>query len=229
MKELIERYIPNAPGLGLYVRPNIPDDKLRNALSDYAPAVRPAEVVALYDATLFGSAKDGAVFTEDRIVFQNTDLHPGQEMRYDDIVGVSSKKRLLGGMKVLVDHNPGQATVTHTIDFSGKGEAAAYVVRFLQEVMMAQAGDGDEPPESADQAPEAKESEGHRNGSGLRRSRARGSRGDGTPVACGLQQDDGRAGRLSGSRPAIVFQRRSCRRPLSGQSMHRGSERDRFV
>lgn len=160
MKELIERYIPNAPGLGLYVRPNIPEDKLRNALSDYAPAVRPAEVVALYDATLLGSAKDGAVFTEDRIVFQNTDLHPGQEMRYDDIVGVSSKKRLLGGMKVLVDHNPGQATVTHTIDFSGKGEAAAYVARFLQEVMMAQAGDGDEPPELADQTPEAKDSPG---------------------------------------------------------------------
>lgn len=148
MEALIERYIPHAPGLGLYVRPNIPADKLRNALSDYAPTVKADDVVALYDATLFGSAKDGAVFTRDRIVFQNTDLHPAQEMRYDDIVGISSKRRLLGGMKVLVDHNPGQATVTHTIDFSGKGEAAAFVTRFLHEAMMArsdmEADTGDE-------------------------------------------------------------------------------------
>lgn len=140
MKDLIERYIPHAPGLGLYLQPNIPDDKLRNALGDYAHTVRAAEVVALYDATILGSAKDGAVFTADKIVFQNTDLHPAQEMRYDDIVGVSSKKRLLGGMKVLVDHNAGQATVTHTIDFSGKGEAAVYVTRFLHEAMMARSG-----------------------------------------------------------------------------------------
>jgi len=155
MRALIERYIPHAPGLGLYVRPNIPADKLHNALSDYARGVRSDEVVALYDATLLGSAKDGAVFTEDRIVFQNTDLHPAQEMRYDDIVGVSSKKRLLGGMKVLVDHNPGQATVTHTIDFSGKGEAAAYVARFLHEAMMAESGAGIEEPESEEPSHES--------------------------------------------------------------------------
>ena len=43
-------------------------------------------------------------------------------------------------MKVQVDHNSGQATVTHTIDFSGKGDAAAYVARFLHEAMMARSG-----------------------------------------------------------------------------------------
>ena len=140
MRDLIERYIPHAPGHGLYVSPSIPDDKLRNALGDYAHGVKAADVIALYDATLLGSAKDGAVFTSEKIVFQNTDLNPAQEMRYDDIVGVSSKKRFLGGMKVQVDHNSGQATVTHTIDFSGKGDAAAYVARFLHEAMMARSG-----------------------------------------------------------------------------------------
>ena len=137
MKDLIEQYIPHAPPLGLYVQPDIPDDKLTNALSDYAHGVRKEDVVALYDATLFGSAKDGAVMTAERIVFQNTDLQPAQEMRYDDIVNVSRKKRLLGGAKVVVDLNAGQATVTHTIDFSGKGAAAQYVARFLHEAMMA--------------------------------------------------------------------------------------------
>lgn len=135
MKELVEQFLPHAPQLGLYRHPSIPDDKLKNALEDYAHTVDRADVLALFDATLFGSAKDGAVFTADRLVFQNTDLQPAQEMRYDDIVGVESKRRLLGGSKILVDHNQGQATVTHTIDFSGKGDAAEYVERFLTRVI----------------------------------------------------------------------------------------------
>lgn len=137
MRDLIEEYIPHAPRIGLYRHPEIPSDKLTNALEDYAHTVSSEEVLALYDATLFGSAKDGAVLTVDRIVFQNTDLQPAQEMRYDDIVNVASKKRFLGGSKVVVDLNAGHATVTHTIDFSGKGEAAQYVARFLHEVMLA--------------------------------------------------------------------------------------------
>lgn len=136
MRDLIEQYIPHAPRLGLHRFPHIPADKLRNALDDYAHTVTENEVVALYDATIFGSAKDGAVLTEDRIVFQNTDLDPAQEMRYENIVNVTSKKRFLGGSKVMVDHNEGHATVTHTIDFSGKGEAAQYVARFLHEAMI---------------------------------------------------------------------------------------------
>ncbi len=136
MRDLIEEYIPHAPRIGLYRRPEIPSDKLTNALKDYAHTVGSDEVLALYDATLFGSAKDGAVFTADRIVFQNTDLQPGQEMRYDDIVNVASKKRFLGGSKVVVDLNAGHATVTHTIDFSGKGAAAQFVARFLHEAML---------------------------------------------------------------------------------------------
>ena len=137
MRDLIEQYIPHAPPIGLYRHPDIPGDKLENALGDYAHTVRSNEVVALYDATIFGSAKDGAVMTTDRIVFQNTDLQPAQEMNYDDIVNVASKKRFFGGSKVVVDLNAGHATVTHTIDFSGKGDAAQYVARFLHEAMLA--------------------------------------------------------------------------------------------
>jgi hypothetical protein len=81
------------------------------------------------------------VLTADRIVFQNTDLEPAQEMPYEDIVNVVSKRRLLGGKKVVVDLNAGHATVTHTIDFSGKGQAAEYVARFLHEVMVHGAAD----------------------------------------------------------------------------------------
>ena len=36
MRKLISDLIPHAPQVGLYVHPNIPPDKLRNALKDFA-------------------------------------------------------------------------------------------------------------------------------------------------------------------------------------------------
>lgn len=137
MDDLIRKYIPHAPRLGLYVEPNIPRDKLKHALTDYAHGVQIQEVIALFDATLLGSGKDGAVFASHRLVFQNHDLQPTQEIPYDDIVGVEMKKRFLGGAKIIVEANAGAATVSHTIDFSGKGDAAPYVLRFLNEVLIA--------------------------------------------------------------------------------------------
>lgn len=135
MKELIQELIPHAPQMGLYVMPNLPDDKRRNALSDYGDAMDAEDVVALYDATLTGNAKDGALFAADRLIFQNTDLEAPQMVQYRDLVGVTSKRRLLGGRKVLLDVNRGRATFQLTIDFSGSGEAAQYVTRFLEEAM----------------------------------------------------------------------------------------------
>lgn len=135
MKDLIQEFIPHAPQMGLYVAPDIPPDKRQNALNDYAPEVEPAVVLALYDATLTGNAKDGAVFTADRVVFQNTGLEAPQTVRYRDLVGVEAKRRLLGGKKVLLDVNRGQATFELTMDFSGASEAAEYVERFLEEAM----------------------------------------------------------------------------------------------
>lgn len=136
MKDLLLELIPNAPKLGLYTAPEIPPDKLSNALSDYAAGVHREDVLALYDATLLGNAKDGAVFTATEMVFQNNALEPAQTIRYDDLVHVEMHKRLLGGRRVQVDVNSGRASVTFTIDFSGKSEAAEYVSRFLQEAML---------------------------------------------------------------------------------------------
>ncbi|MCB0719567.1 MAG: hypothetical protein KDD65_14055 [Bacteroidetes bacterium] len=142
MEDLIREFIPNAAGLGLYVQPQIPSDKLRNAISDFAHGMNPDEVVALYDATLMGSAKDGALFGADRFIFQNTDLDSPQIIRYEDIVRVSTKRRFLSGRKVLLDVNQGRATVTLKIDFSGKPKAAQYVTRFLHEAMMRSISEG---------------------------------------------------------------------------------------
>ena len=135
LERLLREYLPTAPDLGLYVRPDIPEGKLRAAIADYAPDVDPGGVVALYDATRLGSAKDGALFLADRVVFQNNDLQAARVVRYEDVVGVRSKRKLLGGREVEIDLNRGRATVTETLDFSGQPGAAEYVERALQQIL----------------------------------------------------------------------------------------------
>ncbi len=136
MRQLIQDLIPHAPQMGLYVGPDIPSGKLRNALRDYAESVDPSDALALYDATLIGSGKDGAVFTADRVVFQNTDLEPVHVVRYVDVVGVRRRRKLIGGRRVMIDVNRGRATFEVSMDFSGRPEAADYVARFLKEAML---------------------------------------------------------------------------------------------
>ncbi len=139
MEALIGEYLPQAPQHGLYRAPDIPPDKLGAAVRDYASEVRPAEVLALYDATRLGSAKDGALFLADRLVYQNNDLTPAQTVRYEDIVRVAEKRLFLGGRKVELDVNQGRATTTHALDFSARADAAEFVARFLNEAMLASA------------------------------------------------------------------------------------------
>ena len=137
MDALLREYLPHAPKLGLFVAPEIPKAKLSAALGDYATNVQADEVIALYDATRLGSGKDGALFLVDRLVFQNNNLQTPRTIRYDDIVRVDAKRKLLGGRKVEIDVNQGRATVTESIDFSGRPGAAEYVERFLREAMLA--------------------------------------------------------------------------------------------
>lgn len=53
----------------LYISPDIPPKKLDNAIAAYARDVQPGYVLALYDQTVFGSAKDGILFLGDRMYF----------------------------------------------------------------------------------------------------------------------------------------------------------------
>ncbi|MEM6783015.1 MAG: hypothetical protein AAF624_04695 [Bacteroidota bacterium] len=138
MQSLVREYLPHAPQHGLYVAPEIPRGKLQGALGDYAKGVHPNDVLALYDATRLGSAKDGVVFLADRLVYQNHDFQPPLTIHYRDVVRVQEKKQFLGGRKLDVDVNRGRATVTDTLDFSAHPEATEYVARFLQHVLIAE-------------------------------------------------------------------------------------------
>ena len=135
MEKLIRELIPHDPTLGLYVAPDIPFKKLHNAIEDYAKDVRRREVVALYDATLMGSAKDGALFMADRLVFQNNNLEPAYEVRYEDLVQVEAEKKMLGGKRLKLSVNRGRATINLELDFSGKAKAAPYVTRLLEDIL----------------------------------------------------------------------------------------------
>ena len=136
--ELIRDRLPHAPQMGLYVTPDLPEKKVRNALSDYATAVEADEVLALYDATLSGTGGDGAVFTADRFVFQNNDLQSAQSVQYKDLVGVEASSRWfgLGGKRVELEVNRGRATFDLSMDFSGTPDAAEYVADFLHAAML---------------------------------------------------------------------------------------------
>ena len=149
MKHLLETLLPHDPGLGLYVAPRIPAEKLRNALRDYASDVSGSEALALYDATRIGNAKDGAVFTADRLVFQNNDLSPVREVRYADLVGVEEKRKLMGGRSMTLQVNRGRATFDAVLDFSGRPGACGYVAAFLQEAMLRALDEGEEASASA--------------------------------------------------------------------------------
>ena len=136
MEPLIFDFIPHDPRQGLFVTPDIPRKKLLNAIEDYASKVRADDVVALYDATRLGSAKDGAVFMADRFAFQNNNLEPAHEIHYRDLVRVESRKKFMGGQRLTLLVNRGRATIEVEMDFSARPDAAAYVSRFLEEALL---------------------------------------------------------------------------------------------
>lgn len=136
--DLIRERLPHAPQMGLYVNPDLPEEKVQRALADYAQDVDQEDVLALYDATLTGTGGDGAVFTDTRVVFQNNDLQAVHSVRYRELVGVEVASRWwgLGGKKVDVTVNRGRATVDVVLDFSGTPDAATYVADVLHEAML---------------------------------------------------------------------------------------------
>lgn len=134
MTELVGDLIPHAPQMGLYVAPQIPPDLLRNAVESFGNGAKPDAVLALFDNSIFGNARDGVLLKADGIVFKKSGQQ-AHEVRYEDITHVDKKKGFLS--KALhLDVNRGRATFTVTIDVSNNAEALDYLYRFLQEAML---------------------------------------------------------------------------------------------
>lgn len=136
MRILIEELLPHAPKIGLFVAPEIPGKRLQGAIRDYAKNIAPEDVLALYDGTFLGNGRDGAVFLEDRLIFQNSDLEPSQTVYYQNIVLVESSKSRLRGAYIGMDVNRGRATFSMSLDVSRHPRSLEYMEKFLRRVML---------------------------------------------------------------------------------------------
>lgn len=72
----------------------IPNKKLENAILSYAKNLEPKSVVALVDDTLFGSAKNGLIFSDDAL-YAKEFLGEPKSIKYDEISKIYSQNRTL--------------------------------------------------------------------------------------------------------------------------------------
>ena len=136
MRTLIEDLLPHAPKIGLYVAPEIPPKRLRGATRDYAKDVNPKDILALYDGTFLGNGRDGVVFLEDRLVFQNSNLEPSQTVHYRDIVFVESSRSRLRGAYIEMEINRGRATFSVKLDLSKHPKSLEFIEKLLHKAML---------------------------------------------------------------------------------------------
>jgi len=81
---VLEHYLPGMVGSRCFAHPDIPAKKLHNALGSYAPDVRPEGVRFLYDNTIFRSAKDGILLTENALHISGMG-EPDLSIQYEDL------------------------------------------------------------------------------------------------------------------------------------------------
>lgn len=67
-----------------HIAPDIADKKLNNAVSAFKYSGSPANVIAIYDNTLFGSCKSGLLFTGEQIIYKE-DFSEPHPIQYSDI------------------------------------------------------------------------------------------------------------------------------------------------
>lgn len=78
----------------VYVAPNIPNDKLFNAISSYAMDVKKDRILILLDDTLMGSAKDGMLVSKDAVYIKEA-FERYKKFEIKDIYIIYAKKGML--------------------------------------------------------------------------------------------------------------------------------------
>lgn len=106
----------------IYFSPNIPQKKLTNAIKKYAQCLRPGEVLALYDDTLFGSAEDGFIIAKKGIWYKNSFEKPRfflYTQLYSADMDFNDKKLIL-----YYDYNPSEAIAAYLDSIPATDSAA---------------------------------------------------------------------------------------------------------
>lgn len=97
----------------VYITPEIPEKKLNNVITAYKCENFKNSILAIYDNTLLGSAKEGLVFTGERFLFNNGSVL--LEFFYKDIDSIKYKKDI-------TVNNKGKEEVEHYILISSKNK-----------------------------------------------------------------------------------------------------------
>ena len=87
VREIVKHYATRIKDNHIFFQPQIPPRKLKNALETYAPGIQGEDVLVLVDNTVFGSAKEGGVLTQDTLYVRNQMERP-QNIALADIESV---------------------------------------------------------------------------------------------------------------------------------------------
>lgn len=85
-EEILSKYLHTMPTTmdSYYLKGSIPSKKLNNAINSFASGVKRESVIGLYDTTLFGSSKEGIIFSDTKFCSKDM-LEKPIKIWYDDI------------------------------------------------------------------------------------------------------------------------------------------------
>ena len=90
-EELAKTYAPELPkekDPKLFIAPDIPGKKLKNAIKSYAKDITPEQALAMWDSTVFGNGKKGFIITE-RIFYYSELMDKPWVVPYESIQNIS--------------------------------------------------------------------------------------------------------------------------------------------
>lgn len=85
-EEILSKYLKKMPTNmdSFYLKDSIPSKKLNNALNSFASGLKKETVIGLYDTTVFGSSKEGILFSDTKFCSKDI-LEKPIKIWYDDI------------------------------------------------------------------------------------------------------------------------------------------------
>ncbi len=147
----LDSYLSHDADAAWYRKPDIPAKKLKNAVAKYGNNVPSDSVLALGDGTIFGSAKEGILITEDTLFSRTSDG------TFSVPLGNISSVKVLGGWpghNVELQCRDGSTQKISTTCFDKKKDA---LVAFLQSV--ADATEQNEPEQNEPEQNEPEQNE----------------------------------------------------------------------
>lgn len=82
----------------IYIAPYIDNEKLQNTINTICKGIDAEDILAIYDSTVFGSSKEGLVFTKDSLFYREP-LLKAIKIKYKDIKEVTYEKKKVENKK----------------------------------------------------------------------------------------------------------------------------------